>query len=72
MWSLNSSRGWIEYVWVNIPATILVQAVGIALLDVSTVRGVLLLGSFAMLPSIGINIVIVCRGLRAEAIRERG
>src|SRR6266567_1936133 len=63
MWSLNSTKAWIRYSWLNIPSVILTQIVLLTLLDVSTVRGVILFGIFSLVPNFLLNSMLTFRGL---------
>jgi len=63
MWSLNSTKAWIRFSWLNIPSVILTQIVLLALLDVSTVRGVILFGIFSLVPNFLLNSMLTFRGL---------
>jgi O-antigen/teichoic acid export membrane protein len=63
MWSLNTTKAWIQYSWLNIPATIFTQIVLLIALNVSTVQGVLWFGIFSLLPSFLINVMLTSRGL---------
>ena len=65
MYSLNTSRGWIVSPLVAIPSAILVQAFLIWKLDVSVVRGVLLLGIFSTIPHMLINYWTTRQGIQA-------
>ena len=65
MWLLNSAKAWIEYSWLHIPGTLIAQAVLLAILQVSTLRGALLFGIFSLVPSALLNIWLATRGLRA-------
>jgi O-antigen/teichoic acid export membrane protein len=58
MQSLNVTKGWVAYYWLNIPCLILLQTLLILVLDLSTVRSVLLFGIFSVLPGIGFSAVI--------------
>jgi len=63
MWSLNSTKAWIKYSWLNIPGVVLTQIVLLTLLDVSTVHGVILFGIFSLLPTFLLNSALTFRGL---------
>jgi len=63
MWLLNSTKAWIKYSWLNIPSVVLTQIVLLALLDVSTVRGVILFGIFSLVPNFLLNSMLTVRGL---------
>lgn len=63
MWSLNSTKAWIKYSWLNIPGVVLTQIVLLTLLDVSTVHGVILFGIFSLAPTFLLNSALTFRGL---------
>jgi len=63
MWSLNATKAWIKYSWLNIPSVVLTQIVLLTRLDVSTVHGVLLFGIFSLLPTFLLNSALTFRGL---------
>lgn len=63
MWSLNSTKAWIQYSWLNIPSVILTQIVLLTMLDVSTVRAVILFGTFSLTPTFVLNATLTLRGL---------
>lgn len=67
MWLLNAAKAWIEYSWLHIPGTLVGQAVLLAILQVSTLRGALLFGIFSLIPAVLLNIWLATRGLRAIA-----
>jgi O-antigen/teichoic acid export membrane protein len=64
MWQLNVARGWIVSPWLMIPIGIAAQVVGIIVLDVSTVRGVLLLNIYSMVPGFFLNLLRTRQGIR--------
>lgn len=63
MWSLNGAKAWIQYSWLNIPATVLMQIILLVFLDISTVRGVLWFGVFSLLPTFTLNSILSYKGL---------
>jgi O-antigen/teichoic acid export membrane protein len=63
MWSLNSTKAWIQYSWLNIPGVILTQIVLLSYLDISTVKGVLVLGTLSLLPTFLLNSLLSLRGI---------
>ena len=67
MWSLNSTRAWIEYSWLNIPGVILAQVVLLLSVDISTVKGVLTFGILSLVPTLALNSFLTYRGLSKEA-----
>jgi O-antigen/teichoic acid export membrane protein len=64
MWHLNVTRGWIVSPWRLIPATVAVQVLLIVWLDVSQIRGVLLLNTLACVPGFFLNFLRTRRGIR--------
>jgi O-antigen/teichoic acid export membrane protein len=66
MWALNATKAWIQYSWLNIPATILMQIMLLLFLDISTVRGVIWFGILSLMPSLGLNGILNYRGLSAS------
>ena len=63
MWSLNSTKAWIRYSWLNIPSVILTQIVLLTLLDVSTVHGVISFGILSLVPNFLLNSMLTFRGM---------
>lgn len=63
MWSINASKAWIQYSWLYIPSTITTQIFLLILLDVSSVKGVIIFGIFSNMPLIIINSLLTYRGL---------
>lgn len=64
MWQLNIARGWIVSAWLMIPIGMAVQIALIITLDVSQVRGVLLMNIFATIPGFFLNFLRTQRGIR--------
>lgn len=64
MWSLCSAKGWIENVWVEIPIRIFLQILLLAILNISTVKGVLIFSLISNIPQIIISAFLAVRGLR--------
>ena len=52
LWTVNAARAWIVPPHILIPCTIVLQVVLVMILDLSTVRGVLLFSIYSGLPSI--------------------
>jgi O-antigen/teichoic acid export membrane protein len=67
LWAINSSRAWIVSPLVLIPSTIVVQAVVVSVLDLSTVRGVLLFTIFLWVPSIVLSVWLAMKKMWAPA-----
>lgn len=49
MWQLNSSRGWVKYIWLYAPLTILSQIVLIPLFNLSTLKGIIFFNIFSQI-----------------------
>ena len=67
MWQLNVARGWIVSPWLMIPTGVAAQVILILLLDVSKVRGVLLLNIYSMVPGFFLNLLRTRQGIREFA-----
>lgn len=63
MWSLNCAKAWIKHSWLNIPATIISQILLLLILDVSTVKGVIIFGTLSIIPTFVVNAILTYRGL---------
>ena len=70
MWSLNAARAWFKYSWLYIPLTLATQALLLTLLNVSTVRGVLVFSLFSQVPLLFLNAFLAWRGLKREFARN--
>ena len=66
LWGLNSSRAWVTGAWWNIPLTLAAQAACIPLVDLSSVRDVLMFGIVSNVPALGINVWLGWRGLNGR------
>jgi hypothetical protein len=64
MWSLNATKAWIQYSWLNIPGVIFSQAVLLLLVNISTVNGVLEFAILSLLPTFLLNAILSFRGFR--------
>jgi O-antigen/teichoic acid export membrane protein len=64
MWQLNVARGWIVSPWLMIPTGIVAQVILIIVLDISEVRGVLLLNIYSMVPGFFLNFLRTRQGIR--------
>ena len=65
IWVMNAAKGWVEFVWLHIPGTILVQVGLLLILDVSTTRGILAFTMLSTVPSFVINGMLTYRGLKS-------
>jgi hypothetical protein len=50
-WHLNASRGWVQGSWITIPITVVTQVTFGLMVDLSTVRGAIMLGSLPVIPT---------------------
>jgi len=64
MWSLCSVKGWVEKVWIEIPIRIFIQIIMLIIVDISTVRGVLIFSFISSFPPIIISGWLADRGLK--------
>ena len=63
MWSINATKAWIKYSWVNIPLTLAVQACLIVSLDLSKLYSVIIFSLISLLPSFFVNMFLTYRGI---------
>jgi O-antigen/teichoic acid export membrane protein len=66
LWAINASRAWIVSPLLLIPCTIVVQAVSASVLDLSTVKGVLLLTIYSWVPSIVLSVSLAVKKMWPE------
>jgi O-antigen/teichoic acid export membrane protein len=71
MWSLNATKAWIKYSWLNIPCVILTQVVLLLIVDVSTVQGVISFGALSLVPTFLLNCILSYRGLSENGLANR-
>ncbi len=62
MWSLNATKAWIQYSWLNIPGVILMQVILLMFVDIATVKGVLVFGILSLFPTFLLNSMLSLRG----------
>ncbi len=72
MWSLNSSKAWLNGVMLQIPGTLLIQVIGIMFLNLSTLHGVILFSMCPLVQSFILNSHMTYRGLKEKALEEYG
>ncbi|MEH2364433.1 polysaccharide biosynthesis protein [Nostoc sp.] len=63
MSSFNFAKGWIKYVWIDIPMTLILQIILIINLDISTIQGVIMLSLFSNTTPFLVNAMLTYRGL---------
>jgi len=61
LWAVNAARAWIVPPYLLIPCTIILQVVLVMILDLSSVRGVLLFSIYSGLPSIVLSVWFAVR-----------
>ncbi len=66
-WALNFSRGWIRWVWLNIPLSLFGQVVSALLLPINTVRGAILLSLLSAMPALLLGVSVVYAHLRSSS-----
>jgi O-antigen/teichoic acid export membrane protein len=71
LFSLVTCKGWIPPAVISIPLEILAQITLIFVLDISSVRGILLLNAFGSIPPIVLSIFVAAKGIRAIASTEK-
>jgi hypothetical protein len=64
LYLLNTSRGWVQGIWVGVPAAILAQLLVGWLVDLSTVRGAIVLQMSSIVASLAVSAVVAFRGMR--------
>jgi hypothetical protein len=62
-WSLNFSRGWVRWVWVNIPLTLATQVISAFLLETGTVAGAASLMIATSCANLLLGVVVAVREL---------
>lgn len=62
-WSLNFSRGWVRWVWVNIPLTLATQVISAFLLKIDTVAGAASLMIATSCANLLLGVVVAVREL---------
>lgn len=68
LWSLNTSKSWIKSSWILIPLSIIIKIILLFLIDISTVRGIILFSTFSFLPNIFVNLLMSFRGIANQKI----
>jgi O-antigen/teichoic acid export membrane protein len=62
MWSINSAKAWIEYVWIEPPLRIILQIILLMSLDISTVKGVLIFNILSAASPVFVNAFLTYKG----------
>ncbi len=69
MWSMNAAKGWVHYLWLEIPMRLILQAVLLMLIDTSTVPGAIYFLMISQLSPLLFNAGLTYTGFR-ELRRE--
>ncbi|MEH2416538.1 lipopolysaccharide biosynthesis protein [Nostoc sp.] len=64
IWSLNYAKAWVNESWLIIPSTTITQILLLFVLDISTVRGIILFGLFSALPPLYVNLYMSKKGMK--------
>ena len=67
LWSINSSRGWMNLAWLFPPVIIFSQIFLLFFLDISSVQGVILFNTFSIIPASFINFFMTYKGFKELA-----
>lgn len=63
---INSTKAWMKHYWSIVPATITTQVILLSVLDVSTVKGVIIFGFLSIIPSFLLNIYMSYEGFTSQ------
>lgn len=63
MCSLNLSKAWVQYSWIEIPIRLVFQSALLMVLDVSNVKGVIIFSLLSEIPPFLVNAMLTYRGL---------
>jgi O-antigen/teichoic acid export membrane protein len=66
MWSINSTKAWIDKVWLQIPGTLICQVLSMLWLDLSTLKGAICFGMAPLLPGLILNAYMTYQGFQQE------
>jgi hypothetical protein len=62
MSSMNHTKAWVEYAWLEIPMRILLQIFLLISLDISSVKGVILFNLLSNISPFLVNVMLTYRG----------
>ncbi|OUL30801.1 polysaccharide biosynthesis protein [Nostoc sp. 106C] len=65
MSSLNFSKAWIEFIWIEIPMRLVLQAILLMILNISTIQGVIWLSLLSNISPFLVNAMLTYRGLKS-------
>ena len=66
MFGLCAAKGWTQRIWINIPMTILAQIATYFLVDLGTVKGVIIFGSLPTLPAMVVYYLRAREGIKKQ------
>lgn len=64
MFALCASKGWTQRIWITIPSIIAAQAAACFVVDLHTVKGVILFGSLPILPALVVYYMLAMQGIQ--------
>jgi O-antigen/teichoic acid export membrane protein len=64
IYTMNVFRGWVEYSWLNIPLTVTLQIILLILLDLRSIKGVLIFNTLSTVPGFLVNVFLSYRGFQ--------
>jgi O-antigen/teichoic acid export membrane protein len=64
VWGLNTARGWLQLTWLMVPLTIATQLLLVLVLDLSTVRAVVIFAIVSQVPNLLVSLSMTMRGFR--------
>jgi O-antigen/teichoic acid export membrane protein len=68
VWNLNASKGWVHWAWITIPLIVTTQIVVGFTVDLTSVRGAIMLSALPMIPAFLFLVAIGFRQLRRELV----
>jgi O-antigen/teichoic acid export membrane protein len=63
MTSINLAKGWVEYAWIDIPMKLFLQIFLLMILDISTIKGVVIFSLLSQISSFLVSTMLTYRGL---------
>lgn len=63
LWQLNTAKGWVKFIWLYTPITIIAQIVIIPFLNLATLKGIILFNIYSQLPGLLCIGAILVNGL---------
>jgi hypothetical protein len=66
-WGLNTARGWLHHTWTLVPLTIGVQLLLVQILELSSVRGVIVFALMTQVPNLLVSAFMALSGFHRVA-----